>query len=190
MLARDFRAGPVPAMLPPRLGECIHPGYKSLRQGRWSCPGASYFVTFCTASRRPLLAVPEVATALLEEARAIETSRVWHFRCAVVIPEHVHLLFELLEGLPLGRAVARLRAAVTRRSRLDGPLWQEGYQERRLRADDLLPVFLYIILNPYRAKLLQLGERWPWYYCAAEDWVWFEPLTAAGCPFPEWLQKW
>ena len=57
----------------------------------------------------------------------METARVWHLRCATVMPEHVHLLFELLEGLPLGRAVARLRAAVTRRSRLDGPRWQEGY---------------------------------------------------------------
>ena len=26
------------------------------------------------------------------------------------------------------------------------------------------------------------------YYCAEEDWEWFQSLTDSGTPFPEWLR--
>jgi len=53
--------------------------------------------------------------------------------------------------------------------------------------EDALPVFLYIFLNPYRASLIGTGESWPGYWCASDDWKWFEPLTNQGMPCPEWL---
>jgi hypothetical protein len=48
-------------------------------------------------------------------------------------------------------------------------------------------VFRYVFLNPYRAGLLGPADKWHGYYCDAEDWAWFAPLTSRECPFPEWL---
>ena len=53
--------------------------------------------------------------------------------------------------------------------------------------DDLLPVFLYLFLNPYRANLIGSAESWQWFYCSPDDWLWFGPLTNERCAFPEWL---
>jgi REP element-mobilizing transposase RayT len=115
---------------------------------------------------------------------------IWNLRCATVMPDHVHLFFELGDRLTLGQAVGRLRASVTRSLRPDQPLWQEGFEDRRLRSrDDLLPVFLYLFLNPYRANLTRPEEQWPWFHCSAADWQWFEPLSDENCAFPEWLRE-
>jgi hypothetical protein len=54
--------------------------------------------------------------------------------------------------------------------------------------EDLLLVFLYIFLNPYRKNLIQLDRPWPGYYCSTEDWNWFGPLTKENCPEPAWLR--
>ena len=67
--------------------------------------------------------------------------------------------------------------------------WQEGFYEHRLRkTEDLLPVFLYVYLNPYRAGLISTDQTWPGYYCAPEDWIWFGVMTANAVPQPEWLR--
>ncbi|MFZ5495155.1 MAG: hypothetical protein ACOZE5_07430 [Verrucomicrobiota bacterium] len=40
-----------------------------------------------------------------------------------------------------------------------GLKWQEGFYDHQIReSEDLLPVFLYIYLNPYRAGLLGEAE--------------------------------
>jgi hypothetical protein len=72
--------------------------------------------------------------------------------------------------------------------RLTDLRWQRACFDHRLRPEeDRLPVFLYIFLNAYRARLVPTDQTWPAYFCAADDWHWFEPLTNASCPFPEWL---
>ncbi|HTD65936.1 MAG TPA: hypothetical protein VK846_05330, partial [Candidatus Limnocylindria bacterium] len=56
--------------------------------------------------------------------------------------------------------------------------WQKSFYDHRLRADeDRLPVFLYIFLNPFRKKLIPVDNKWSGYYCSANDWNWFGPLT-------------
>ena len=73
--------------------------------------------------------------------------------------------------------------------RARGLCWQEGFYDHRIREpSDLLPVFLYIFLNPYRAALIKQSERWPGYYCLAADWAWFGEMTSESLPLPEWLR--
>ena len=53
--------------------------------------------------------------------------------------------------------------------------------------EDRLALFLYIFLNPYRARLCAPGERWPGYFCREEDWSWFNGELNSERPYPEWL---
>ena len=107
------------------------------------------------------------------------------------MPDHIHLLVRLGERVELAEVVRRCKGPLTPLLRAQGLGWQAGFHDHRLRPEEeVLPVFLYIFLNPYRAGLAQAGECWPGYRCCAEDWAWFAALTESGNPFPEWLERW
>ena len=126
--------------------------------------------------------------AIFGEANRLNVEGVWNLRTLVVMPDHVHLLVVLSESTDLTAAVRLLKGRLTPTLRKSGLRWQQAYFDHRMRsAEDCLPVFLYIYLNPYRADLLRQEETWPGYYCAEEDWVWFGALTQESLPLPEWL---
>ena len=166
-------------------------GRTALRRGRVSIPNAEYFLTVCTDARRPGLTKPMVATVILAGMRAMEADSTWQLRCAVVMPDHIHLLIILRERLTLGKSIARLKSETSSAlasvgSALD---WERDFYDHHVRPDDdHLALFLYIFLNPYRANLCPRDERWPWYFCRDEDWAWFHGMLDADRPFPEWLE--
>ncbi|MBA3544251.1 MAG: transposase, partial [Chthoniobacterales bacterium] len=66
-----------------------------------------YFLTFCVAGRRKVLA-NEVAFAAFQQA--IERLRNWSVIAAVLMPDHVHLLIAPNEReLPVGNASAAIK---------------------------------------------------------------------------------
>jgi len=165
-----------------------HKGYRSLLHGRSSQSGSDYFVTFCTEKRLGGLSTAEIAPSILAELHRMETEGVWFSRCAVVMPDHIHLLIQLADKLTLGKAVARLKAKSGSVLKAAGVRWQDGYCEHHMRPkEDRLPVFLYIYLNPYRAGLLPARKVWPWFVCGEEDRAWFMPMLDRGLIEPAWL---
>lgn len=146
-------------------------GHEALRRGRWSCPGAEYFLTFCTKDRRCGLAHPGLLDVLGVSMQQLSADRVWSVRTAVIMPDHIHLLVALRSEDTLSEAVRLFKgrsSVVLRGAELQ---WQRGYFDHRMRdGEDRLPVFRYIYLNPYRAGLVDIGRRWPGYFCADEDW--------------------
>lgn len=170
------------ALPPPR------PGYSALRKNRWSAPGTEYFVTFKAEHSVPELARPDILAALTEHREGLQASGHWVVRTWVVMPDHIHMLFTLGEVDPLSECLRKFKGRLTPFLRRKNVHWQAGYFEHRMRPEeDRLPIFLYVFLNPYRTKLLPLDATWPGYFCAADDWMWFEPLTRSSAPFPEWL---
>jgi REP element-mobilizing transposase RayT len=163
-------------------------GHAVLRRGRVSMPNATYFLTICTDHRATGLTEPELGSKILEEMQAAPNDGVWSVRCAVIMPDHVHLLIELGVKLSLEKAVSRLKAKTSAGLRAVGIGWERGFFDHRLRAgDDMLDVFLYIFLNPYRAGLCARTESWPWFHCHPDDWKWFRAYLNADRPPPEWL---
>jgi REP element-mobilizing transposase RayT len=165
-------------------------GHAALRRGRVSIPHAEYFLTVCTEAKRPGLASPAVAPAILAEMRAMDADHTWQLRCAVVMPDHIHVLAILGERLTLGQSIGRLKTKtkptlVTRDATLE---WERDFYDHHVRPDeDRLAIFLYVFLNPYRAGQCARSELWPWYFCRDEDWQWFKNLLDSDCPHPEWL---
>jgi REP element-mobilizing transposase RayT len=163
-------------------------GHTALRRGRVSLAGATYFLTICTNNRGSGLATSQLARSVLDETQAAQADAVWSVRCAMVMPDHVHLLAELGAKLPLEKAVSRLKAKTSAGLRGAGLGWERGFFDHRLRAaDDILDVLLYIYLNPYRAGLCAHAESWPWFHCHPDDWAWFCDYLDAERPPPEWL---
>jgi putative transposase len=69
--------------------------YNALRNGRVSIPGQTYIVTTVCAGRRPMFLDLACARAAIAEMRRLHDAG--HVRCLafVVMPDHVHWLFEL-----------------------------------------------------------------------------------------------
>ena len=113
----------------------------------------------------------------------------WLLRCAVVMPDHLHLFIELGTRLPLAKAVQRLKAKTSASLRSAKLQWARGFFDRKLRPDDeLLPLFLYIYLNPYRADLVTSDQSWAQYFCCEADWNWLKGHLDQGRPIPVWLE--
>ena len=143
---------------------------------------ADLFVTFCTGARRVL---PEQARDVVMDhvfreggiagggARATHTPRI-HLHAAVVMPDHVHLLFAPLrdeEGwpFPLVDILQCLKSTTAHRiNRLlhsSGPLWEEESFDHVLRSDESLKAKCeYVRQNPVEAGLVKRPEdyRWLW----------------------------
>lgn len=163
-------------------------GRAALRRGRVSQPHAEYFLTVCTDQKRIGLAEPAAGFAVLDECHAMTADGTWTLRCMVVMPDHIHLIMTLGERLPLGKTMQRLKARTSSQLGAFGLDWERDFFDRRLRPDDdRLALFLYLYLNPYRAGLVIPAEKWPYYFCRQEDWLWFADLLNEERPLPEWL---
>lgn len=166
-----------------------HPGrgHEALRRGRHSLTEAVYFLTICTETKACGLDAVAIRERLM--AHAADASLGWRLRTATIMPDHVHLVIELLGKHELSAAVRLFKGRTSVLLRTHDLHWQRGYYDHRIRnSEDLLPVFLYVFLNPYRAMLQAHDQPWPGYFCISEDWKWFSPLTQSSCPFPEWLK--
>jgi REP element-mobilizing transposase RayT len=168
----------------------IHPpGYAALRRFRESKSSADYFLTMNLAQRGRGLEAPALTAQAIEQWQKLEADELWSVRTTVVMPDHLHLLVALGAVHGLAECIRQLKGRLSPGLRAGGLRWQPGFYEHRLReAEDVLPVFLYIYLNPYRAGLLSIEQTWPGYRCRAEDWQWFGPMTRASTPQPEWLR--
>ena len=147
----------------------LEPHSRDLRKGRESQKAKIYLVTTRCRSGKPF-ADGRMAKIVVDE---IATSdRVGHSRTLayVVMPDHLHWLFQLsgeealsrVVGLTKGRAARRLNAARERRT----PAWQSGFHDHAVRRDeDLERIAYYLVANPVRAGLVDDYREYPWLGC-------------------------
>jgi putative transposase len=84
-----------------------------------------------------------------------------------VMPNHVHALFQVWQGHPLGRILHSWKSHSARQINAllgrAGPLWQTDYFDTFMRDDDHLQAeATYIEWNPVKAKLVRHAHEWPW----------------------------
>ena len=140
------------------------PSRQTIRLRDHDYSGGAYFVTVCTAERRPLFG--EVVTGEMhptELGRIVErcwfdlSSRFPHVTCDAafcVMPNHVHGIL-YLSGRPgtrpLGPVIGAFKGAVSACAREQFGLetvWQRNYYEHGIRSEAALdPIRLYIVGN-------------------------------------------
>lgn len=141
--------------------------YDDLRKGRWSERGHAYFVTTVLADRQSRrFADFWCARDTIAEMRALHDGGAVSSLAWVVMPDHLHWLFQLVGDRSLsmvmkqfkGRSARRINARLGR----EGPLWQRAFYDHALRSDeDLRGVARYIIANPLRAGLVERLGAYP-----------------------------
>ncbi|MDY6908832.1 MAG: transposase [Thermodesulfobacteriota bacterium] len=132
----------------------------ALRSARRSIPGQIYAVTTVTGERERLFTDLGCARALVKELAAADAHGCSLTFAYVVMPDHLHWLFKLLDK-DLSGLVRRTksRSAIAINTLMDTPgkkIWQKGFYDHALRTEEgILDVAEYIVENPCRAGLVK-----------------------------------
>jgi REP element-mobilizing transposase RayT len=125
-----------------------------------------YFVTACTAERRPLLANELVHESFVLFARNAATRGAW-VGCYVLMPDHLHL-FVVIEDdrVRLSEWIRSLKNSISKVLRVRGessPHWQKGFFDHIMRgSESYSQKWDYVRANPIRAGLVARPEEWPY----------------------------
>ena len=142
--------------------------YDDLLTGRYSSPGQVYFVTTVTAGRVPIFSDFKSARLVICEMQQVHVARLVNSLAWVLMPDHLHWLFQLGEAGTLARVMQRFKGRSARVLNAMNPgktsVWQNGYHDHALRQEeDVRGVARYLAANPLRAGLVaQIGDYSHW----------------------------
>jgi REP element-mobilizing transposase RayT len=109
---------------------------------------------------------PEIAQLVIDAWRHFDGQR-YHLHAWVVMPNHVHVVCEPLEGHTLSSIINSWKSFtavhINRLMGRTGSLWMEDYWDRYIRdADHYERVIAYVLDNPVKAGLAAERKAWPW----------------------------
>jgi len=139
--------------------------YNNLRKGRVSAPFHYYFVTVVTRDRIPYFTDFYLARVLINSMRHFHEQNLISSLSWVLMPDHLHWLFQLADELDLSEFVRRFKGKSSRLLNQhlgrQGNFWQPAFYDRALRDDeDLRGIARYIVANPLRADLVERLEEY------------------------------
>lgn len=138
--------------------------YDDLRKGRFSTAGQVYFVTAVAKGRSPCFREFACGRLVVREMRSLDEEGLVRSLAWVLMPDHLHWLFELREAGDLAAVMKRFKARSARSINeflmRRGTVWQRAYYDHALREEeDVREIARYIVVNPLRAGLVtSLGE--------------------------------
>ncbi|UZJ60114.1 transposase [Pseudomonas sp. KU26590] len=140
---------------------------RCLRIGRYSQPGNAYLVTCAVKDRLPIFSDVPRGRMVVMEMKRLHDSGVVRSLAWVVMPDHLHWLFELKSGsLPALMQLLKGRSAfvINKAYGAKTLTWQKGYHDHGVRAEeDLIEMARYVVNNPTRAGLvMQRGDYALW----------------------------
>ena len=135
------------------------------RVPHWVEPGALFHIRIGLdrEKEQKALTEPALARPILDSAKFYEAKMRWHIALFVLMPDHLHALLSFARDESMSEVIRDWKRFHARTNQL---IWQEGYFDHRLRADErgaqLLAKMNYIRQNPVAAGLCVRAEDWPW----------------------------
>jgi putative transposase len=153
--------------------------------------GGCYFFTVVTYDRRPWLTQPDIYQRLRQAFRHVAATRPFHFDAIVVLPDHMHCIWQLPETDSDFSTRWRLiknfvsRGAKTVLSdRGEKYVWQRRFWEHQIRDErDWRRHMDYIFFNPVKHGYVSRPADWKFSsfaYAVAKGW--YEVSWGAGEP--------
>ncbi|MFN3608263.1 MAG: REP-associated tyrosine transposase [Hyphomonas sp.] len=132
-------------------------------------PGGTYFFTVNLADRSRRLLTDHVA-ALRQSWRDVEQDHAFSTLAAVVLPDHLHMIWTLPPGdADFSTRLRLLKSGFTRRLRASGviapneKIWQNRFWEHAIRDDrDLENHINYVHFNPVKHGHVAEIPDWPY----------------------------
>lgn len=135
-----------------------------LRTGRVSATSQTYLVTTTTHQRQPIFESLYAGRIVVQSIKHFHDNKTANSLAYVIMPDHIHWLFQLTGKCKLSRVIASLKSYTAkeinlRYSVLNRKIWQQGFHDHAVRTeDDIKPIARYIIANPLRAGLVERVE--------------------------------
>jgi len=132
--------------------------------------GACYFFTVVTWQRKPIFTDNNRVELLRDALRNIKNLKPFHIDAFVVLPDHLHCIWQMPEGdadyssrwREIKKAVSR-QIDPTTNARNERRVWQRRFWEHCIRDDnDWRRHMDYIYYNPVKHGLVQRPGDWPW----------------------------
>ena len=145
-------------------------GHHQLRKGRKSIPGTYYLVTLTTYNRTPFLTTPNIPDIIYESFDWFETNNHLKWLCIMVMPDHIHVVFQLGNKQTLSKLIQSFKRFTAKRINMHrkqtGSLWQVGFHDHGIRHDESLnKIIRYCYENPVRKGLVAQAEEYPHWRC-------------------------
>jgi putative transposase len=123
----------------------------------------AYFLTFCAFERQKVFASENAVTCVMQQFLRTAAERDFEVLAYTFMPDHLHLLVQgRTDDADLRRFCKAARQRATVALNRGRTLWQDGFFEHTLRADeDVEIVAMYIAANPVRAGLVEDASMWP-----------------------------
>ena len=146
------------------------PNSHRLRLGRYSEQGRAYLITIVVHNRRPLFTDLRLGRLLVAELKHAHEQGWVDSMAWVVMPDHLHWLFQLREGTlaqVMQLTKSRSTLSINRALSSQGAFWQSGYHDSAVRdGEDLCHLARCIVANPIRAGLVKRCGDYPlWDAC-------------------------
>jgi putative transposase len=136
------------------------PNHENLRIGRASLPQQMYHITSCTQNSDPVFLDLYSARKVIQSLMQSDALGYTDTLAFVVMPDHLHWLFQLQHTQSLSAVVHGVKTFSARR--IGRAFWQSSFYDRGIRKeDDLMGVARYIVANPVRAGLVDSAAHYP-----------------------------
>jgi len=142
--------------------------YNELAKGRFSSENQIYYITTVTHGRVQFFSDFFIGRRVISEMRRLHDDNMVQTIAWVLMPDHLHWLFQLGEKHNLstvirlfkGRSARRVNEALKRQ----GPVWQKAYYDHAIRGyEDIREIARYMVANPLRSGLVEkIGEYPLW----------------------------
>jgi len=145
-------------------------GSRQLRKGRYSQRGYFYFVTTSCFNKQKIFIRDDVVKIIFDTIDWLENNNYIDCYFVIVMPDHLHLVFQLLGTKTLSEVMKSLKGFTGRKIkeklRLDTPVWQNQFYDHLIRKDeDLLGIMKYCLYNSVRAGLVENPFNYPYWKC-------------------------
>ena len=131
----------------------------------WVQPGALFHIRIRLEREKEQKPLTDRAFGqpILDSAKFYETRMRWHVTLFLLMPDHLHAVLSFARSESMSEVIRDWKRF---HRRVNHVIWQEGYFDHRLRADErgtqLTAKLNYIRQNPVVAGLCARAEDWPW----------------------------
>jgi REP element-mobilizing transposase RayT len=126
--------------------------------------GMTYFLTFRLSPAQPSLLVPEERDAIVSHIQRMRPGKCQAF---VVMPDHVHLLYQTQNDENLSKTLQSLKGAsshfLVNHFKRKAPIWQDETYDHLIRDErELIETWRYIEGNPVRKQIAPRIADYKW----------------------------
>jgi putative transposase len=132
-------------------------------------PSRIFFATTKTSMGMRLLQSERNANLLIDVLRSLVAERKFKLHDFVIMPDHIHLLIEVVDNVTIEKATQLIKGRFSHRIshefRYKGEVWQRGFTEEQLMNTESFEKHRqYIAENPVKAGLAISADDYPFCY--------------------------